>query len=351
MSKIEEIINAVKLTYKNTTATRFISDEHGNVFWMGGREISDKTSILFPEGPPMNRLEEKYSTVLIDNKPCCVRGTVLSYDGDGIILWTVYSMKNILNELGSTDNYVEFCYITSDVKRNVERILYENEESIARDPRRRNSIPIINQNKACFSLLRQVESLNALFTVIFKRNINNTTINIIDFLDEMAKSCTKELKEKAYNIVVNSETLDHDGALIKANHFYLQLTLMTLIDKLLSCSRMKDHAINITFDGYRFVISLAFEHDMCQYIDQIYSDFPVYCAKMYIRHIGGSVSEKDNRLIVTLPQYLPTAFHSSGIELQYEEVRYKYLMEMFLYDILYKDKGTDNMDKSIRYLR
>jgi hypothetical protein len=100
MKEIEELINAVKIAYKNTLTLQFVSDENGKILWQGGKGISENTHIAFPDNLPMSSMEEKYAVAVIDGKPCCVRGMLLSGDGKGAILWTAFSMSNIVNELG-----------------------------------------------------------------------------------------------------------------------------------------------------------------------------------------------------------------------------------------------------------
>lgn len=349
MKEIEELINAVKIAYKNTLTLQFVSDENGKILWQGGKGISENTHIAFPDNLPMSSMEEKYAVAVIDGKPCCVRGMLLSGDGKGAILWTAFSMSNIVNELGVTDSYDEVCRMISDSKHNVERILLENEESVARDPRRRNSSPIINQNNSCFSLLKQLECLDTLFTVIYKREVNNTTLNIIDVLNEIAEECNLRLEKKNYNISITSRTVDHDSALIKGNRFYLHVSLMAFINRLLSCSKSTIHDIKLTFDGHRFIIAFTFERDMYSYADQIGGDFSVYCAKMYIRRLGGSVGERDNTLFITLPQYIPRAFHSSEAEFVYDKSRFRYLTDIFLFNVQSEDGNTNKKNRVVNY--
>lgn len=351
MSKIEALIESIKVIYRNTTTTRFLADGYGMILWKSGRDIDENTEIYFPDGPPESGTEEQYSSVIIDGKPCCVRGTVLSYEDRGAVLWTVFSMKNIIGELGVTKSYDEMCHLVFDAKCNVERILLENEESIARDPRRRNSAPILNQNRACFSLLKQIESFDTLLTVIYKREVNNTTLNIVEILDEIAGECNEALKNKSYNIDVYSKTVDLYSALIKGNKYYFHLTLMAFVNKLLSCSKSRSHTIRLTFDGHRFIIAFTFEHDMCDYIDSLNGDFSLYCAKMYIRRLGGSVSEKDNQLFITLPRYVPKAFHSPDSEFSYDKSRFRYLTSMFLYNIGDTQENTNNKNRTVYYIK
>jgi hypothetical protein len=351
MEELEKLIEAVKFTYKNTTAIRFISDIHGNIFWKGGRGVNEKTGILFPSGPPMNNLEDKYSVVTINDVIHFVRGTVLSYDNNGAILWTVFSLNNVLNELGVTDCYADICRLVSESKHRVECILFENEEAIARDPRRRNSASIISQNHSCYSLLKQYECLDALFAAIFKREVNNTTLNLATVIEKIADECNIRLKKISCNISVYSKTVAPDSALIKGNRFYLHLTLMAFINRLLACCKFESHIIRLTFDGCRLIITFTFERDMCNYIDQINGDFSLYCAKMYIKRLGGSVGESDNKMYITLPQYIPRAFHSSDSEFDYNKERFKYLTDMFLFDICEEDAGLNRKGRSTKYTR
>lgn len=350
MSEIEELINAVKIAYRNTAAVQFLSDENGKVLWKGGRGITENTHIFFLDELPCGNLEDKYSVAEIDGRLCCVRGIVLSHEEKGAILWSVFSMNNVINEIGVTDSYDEVCRVLSDSKRNVERILLENEEAVARDPRRRNSSSVINQNNACYSLLKRIECFDTLFTVIYKREVNNTTLNIVDVMNEIAEECNAYFGDKSCNISVCSKTVDRDSALIKGNKFYLHLCLMAFVNRLLSCCRSASHTIRISFDGHRFAVVFTFERDMCSYIDQLGSDFSVYCAKMYIRRLGGSVGERDNQLYITFPQYIPRAFHSSQSEFEYDRGRFRYLTDMFLFNIHGEDEEPNKKDRVVHYI-
>lgn len=328
---MKEFIKAVQKLYENNGRIRFLSDENGNILWKGGKNVDNNTTIIFPDGVPYNKDEEKFSTVLIDNQEAAVSGSVLSTEDKGVILWTVHSLTEVLKELGTTGTYVETCYMISDAKKNVESILMQNEESIAKDSRKRNNTRIVSQNIACYNLLKQIESYQELTTVIYNRAVNNTTINIIDLMNELIEETRELISSTNSRFSLTYKGVDRNNATIKANKYYLFQSMMSIIKILLDCSREQLHTILIRFDGENFTISFPFDHDMSQYIDALNGNFTFYCTKMYINYLGGSVNEWQNQLLVTIPFYKVTAFHSTRAEYNYKPDQYKRLAKIFLY--------------------
>ena len=327
---MNDLIKAIQKAYENSTRIRFVSDENGNILWKGGKGIDDETIIIFPDGVPYDKNEEKYATVLINRESHAVSGSVLSTEKKGVILWTTHSLTEVLNELGSTDTYVETCYMISDAKRNIESILSQNEKDVAEDD---HNVRIHTQNKACYSMLRQLESFQELTTVIYKRSVNNTTINIVDLMKEIVEECNSQLDPVISHLSLMYKEVDYNNATIKANKYYLFLCLMSVIKKLLECSRNHAHTLRIKFDGSNFIIIFPFDHDMTHYIDAINGDFSMYCAKMYINYLGGKVLERDNQLLIKIPFYKVNAFHSTRAEYNYKPNQYKKLAKIFLYGL------------------
>ncbi len=328
---MDGLIKAVQKLYENSTRIRFLSDENGNILWKSGKNIDDETTIIFPNGVPYNKDEEKYSNVLINGQKVAVSGSVLSTEKKGAILWTAHSLTEVLKELGATNTYVETCYMISDAKRNVESILMCNEETIAKNPRKRNDASITSQNKACYNLLKQIESYQELTTVIYNRAVNNTTINIIDLMKEIVEESNALLNSSTAKFRVTHKGVDYHNATIKANKYYLFFSIMSIIKILLDCSRNQLHTLLIKFNGEAFTISFPFDNDMSHYIDALNGDFSFYCAKLYINYLGGTITENNNQLLVTIPFYKVTEFHSTRAEYNYKPDQYKRIAKIFLY--------------------
>lgn len=330
---MKELVNAVQKLYEKSTKIRFLSDANGNIMWKVGKGIDDESNIIFPDGVPYNKDEEKYSTVTINGESYSVSGSVLSTEKKGAILWTVHSISEVLNELGSTDTYNDTCYIISEAKKSVESILLENEKVTATGRRRSTSPHIIKQNNECYSLLRQIESFQELTTVIYKRAVNNSTINIVELMKEVVDESNKHLLPLSISITFTPNCVDVNGAIIKANRYYLFLCLMTIIRKLVLITNIKNHIISVTSGREKYIISFTFEHDMSHYTDSIGSDFSMYCAKMYVKYLGGSFEEQGNNLIITLPAHTVTSFHSKRAEYNYKPELYDRLVKIYLSDI------------------
>ncbi len=328
---MDELVKALQKLYESSTKIRFLSDENGNILWKSGKDIYDETTIIFPNGVPYNKDEEKYSSVLINNREVAVSGSVLSTEKKGAILWTVHSVTEVLRELGTTDTYIETCYMISDAKRNIENILMHNEEAIAKNPRKRNNVAIVDQNKSCYNLLKQIESYQELTTVIYNRAVNNTTINIIDLMKEIIEESNALLSSSTGKFSLMHKGVDYYNATIKANKYYLFFSIMSIIRILLDCCRNQLHTLLVKFNGEVFTISFPFDNDMSHYIDALNGDFSFYCAKMYINYLGGTITENNNQLLVSIPFYKVTEFHSTRAEYNYKPDQYKKIAKIFLY--------------------
>lgn len=329
---MDALIKAVQKLYENSTKIRFMSDENGNILWKSGNGIDEKTSIIFPNGVPYNKDEEKYDTVLINGQEYAVSGSVLSTQNKGAILWSVLSLTEVLKELGSTDTYTETCYMISEAKRNVESILKQNEDITTDNQEICDNERIRRQNKACYSLMRQIECFQELTTVIYKRSVNNTTINLVDFMKEVVEESNLMLNSPSTSLLLTHKGIDYNNAVIKANKYYLFLCMMTIIRKLLECSTDQIRTIRIKREGEHFTIIFPFDHDMTHYIDKLNSDISMFCTKMYIGYLGGSIKEHNNQMHVNIPIHKVTAFHSTRAEYNYKPGQYKKLATFFLSD-------------------
>ncbi|MBE6879579.1 MAG: hypothetical protein E7490_01920 [Ruminococcaceae bacterium] len=328
---MDGLVKALQKLYETNTRIRFLSDENGNILWKNGKNIDDETTIIFPDGVPYNKDEEKYSSVLINGQKVAVSGSVLSTEKKGAILWTALSLTEVLKELGSTNTYIETCYMISDAKRNVENILMHNEEAVAKNPRKRNNASIIDQNKSCYNLLKQIESYQELTTVIYNRAVNNTTINIVDLMKEAVDESNALLGSSTSKFSLSYKGVDYYNATIKANKYYLFFCIMSIIKILLDCCRSQMHTLLIKFNGETFTVIFPFDNDMSHYIDALNGDFSFYCAKMYISYLGGKVTENNNQLLVSIPFYKVTEFHSTRAGYNYKPDQHKKIAKIFLY--------------------
>ncbi len=333
---MEKIIRNLEQLYNNSNKIRFLSDTDGNILWSNCQNKKEKTVIYFTDTIDC-RYSELHETVTINGEKFAASGSMTkSDDGKHYIIWQADNITDILLNLGRTDTFTDTTFMISNARSNLRQLLnitgkvgekLSGNNELTQD--------IHQQLKQCYELMRNVETINQISSVIYQKHTADSALYITEEIESAVSECNRVLSNSNIRFNINSKNTEENCLCINASHHSFQSVMLTIFKKILGCSSIGSININIVTTDKAITVTMPYKFDEECQKNAFTDDFEMYSSRMYIRCIGGVLTEESEGAIhiikLVLPVYNPLTFHSSVSK--YNAKTTDDLAEIYLYGL------------------
>lgn len=286
---MDKIFDALETLYGGSGIPFFLTDEYGNVHW---RNSACGTAIIFPKGINDTSLTDKVS---IDGKIFAAQASKLSSRGKTLILWRVNTLTDILMQLGSTDTYPDICYMLAQAKNDIEKA-------------EKNCL----NKKALNNLLRNIEVLTELSNVIYGKTQSAPAVYFLEQLKLIAEEANRVLGDIPVLFKVDADQSITEDVPVNTGQRMFYVCIFSILKAMVRCSDKYLFNLKVGKNANYVTLYCSFSLKNDTHSGMISDDFEMYCAKLYIRHIGGIMRYTVNNDIANINLSIPIG---SGIAL------------------------------------
>ncbi len=332
---MDDIIKSLETLFKGSDKIRFLTDTTGKVLWSNVKNDGKKPKIYFPDEIMRDNKTEKHERVSVNNTLYSASGSIICNEDNSYILWKADTIEDILLSFGRTDTYVDTAFMLGNARGNVRALAHTANEIKAKSTTDRETANAAqSQIGECYNLLRSIDAINQLLSVIYRKASRKGALNIVEELEAIITETEKYLS--AYNLIsVNTDNANIENLYINASQQYLRSALFNIMKKFLGCSKMASYEITVTTNRKNIFIEIPYKFDSEIQTNSVDDDFEMFSVKMYFNSIGAEMTEEINEncniIKLTLPVYRADAFHANISE--YNETVLADLAEIYLYGL------------------
>ena len=263
---MDKIFEALETLYGGSGIPFFLTDEYGNVHW---KNSACGTAIIFPKGIDNTASTDKVS---IDGELFSAQASRLSSPGKTLILWRVNTLTDILMQLGCTDTYPDICYMLAQAKSDIEKA----EKNCS-------------EKKALNNVKRNIEVLTELSNVIYGKTLRAPAVYFLEQLTLITEEANRVLSDIPVVFRIDTEQSFTEDIPVNAGQRMFYVCIFSILKAMVRCSDKYLFNLKVGRNADNVTLSCSFSLKNDTHAGMISDDFEMYCAKLYISHIGGKM--------------------------------------------------------------